>query len=267
MESAVEVRSEPESGATTMAGEKRRRVRDGTRWSAGEVDQALNRLFTQELRREDAELLIAALRPLAADLAPSLVTLLNSPDRKTRTTASALLASFEEPTSVPLLRQLLDHPGASDETKLAAYTVLQTLGVSPGAGQFLQKLRDPDALFAHGIEQLREMIGQDAELAQVIELFETMPESGHAALLAELGACGDGSTWKFFAASLWSAHPQVAATAVTQLRRLREPRAVEPLLDLAAITRRPDLAELARGAALELRMRASVAEKLSATDA
>src|SRR5207245_3196367 len=92
------------------------------------VDAVLNRLFTEDLRLDEAEPLIEELRSVAAQLVPSLVNLLNSPDRKTRTTASALLSTFEERGAVPLLRQLIDNLGASDAAKLSAYSVLQTLG-------------------------------------------------------------------------------------------------------------------------------------------
>src|SRR5436190_14567473 len=103
-----------------MSDTKRARARREARLAGKEVDSALNRLFTQDLPVDEAEPLIEELRPMAADLAPSLVTLLNSPDRKTRTTASALLSTFEEPSSVPLLRKLLDSTGASDQPKPSA---------------------------------------------------------------------------------------------------------------------------------------------------
>jgi hypothetical protein len=221
------------------------------------VDEALNRLFTQDLPIEEAEPLIEELRPIAATLAPSLVTLLNSPDRRTRSTASALLSTFAEPAAVPLLRQLLDSTGASDEAKLSAYSVLQTLGETLDPIQFLRKLRDPDALFAHGIEDLLELLRQDGELAQLGDLLQTMPPEGLVDLLGEVGARCDPGTLKLFTTSLWAPHPEVAAAAIAQLRQLRDPRGVDSLLDLAAISRRPELAELARAAALELRMRDS----------
>jgi hypothetical protein len=242
-----------------MTGEKRVRARREARLAGKAVDYALNRLFTQDLPLDEAEPLIEDLRPIAADLAPSLVTLLNSPDRKTRTTASALLSTFEEPTSVPLLRQLLDNAGASDQAKLSAYSVLQTLGEPLDPVHFVRKLRDPDALFRHGIDDLLELTSREGELAELVDLLASMPRDGRAGLLAEMGARRCPGTLKLFTTFLWSGDAEVAATAVEQLRRLRDPRAVESLLDLAAVTRRPELAEAARAAAVELRMRASAA--------
>jgi hypothetical protein len=240
-----------------MAEPKRARARREARLEGKEVDDALSRLFTQDLPVDEAEPLIENLRPMAADLAPSLVTLLNSPDRKTRTTASALLSTFEEPTSVPLLRQLLDSAGASDQAKLSAYSVLQTLGEPLDPIHFVRKLRDPEALFTHGIDDLLELVTRDGELAELVELMASMPRDGRAGLLAEVGARSVPATMKLFTTFLWSADAEVVATAIDQLRRLRDPRAVESLLDLAAVTRRPALAEAARSAAVELRMRAS----------
>lgn len=235
------------------------RARSVSRLSGRWVDEALNRLFTQDLPIEEAEPLIEELRPMAAALAPSLVTLLNSPDRRTRATASALLSTFAEPTAIPLLQQLIDSTGASDEAKLSAYSVLQALGEPLDPIQFLRKLRDPDALFAHGIEELLELIREDSELAQLGDLLRSMPPEGLIDLLGEVGARRDPATLKLFTTSLWNPYPEVAAAAVAQLRQLRDPRAVEPLLDLAAVTRRPELTEAARAVALELRVRDSLA--------
>jgi HEAT repeat protein len=240
-----------------MSETKRSRARREARLAGKEVDSALNRLFTQDLPVDEAEPLIEELRPMAADLAPSLVTLLNSPDRKTRTTASALLSTFEEPSSVPLLRKLLDSTGASDQAKLSAYSVLQTLGEPLDPIHFVRKLRDPEALFTHGIDDLLELVSRDGELAELVELMESMPRDGRAGLLAEVGARAVPATMKLFTTFLWSSDTEVVATAIEQLRRLRDPRAVESLLDLAAVTRRPELAEAARAAAVELRMRSS----------
>jgi hypothetical protein len=230
------------------------RARSVSRLSGRWVDQALSRLFTQDLSVDEAEPLIDELRPMAASLAPSLVTLLNSPDRKTRSTASALLSTFADPASVPLLQEVLRSTGASDEAKLSAYSVLQTLGETLDPVQFLRTLRDPEALFAHGIEDLLELIRQDGELAQLGELLHSMPPEGLVDLMAEVAARRDPGTLKLFTLALWSPHRAVVAAAIGQLRTLRDARAVDPLLDLAALTRDAVLAEGARGAAVELRV-------------
>src|SRR5438067_4568263 len=126
------------------------------------VDVILNRLFTEDLRRDEAQTLIEELRSVAAELVPSLVNLLNSPDRKTRTTASALLSTFEQQEAEPLLRQLIDNLGASDAAKLSAYSVLQTLGDALEPEAFIGALRDPESLFRSGLEDILQILRSDA---------------------------------------------------------------------------------------------------------
>jgi HEAT repeat protein len=223
------------------------------------IDSALNRLFTEDLRLDEAQPLIDELRPIAADLVPSLVNLLNSPDRKTRTTASALLSTFEKREAVPLLRRLIDSTGASDAAKLSAYSVLQTLGVALEPESFIGALRDPETLFQAGLEDILQILRSDAELSQFLETLDSMPKEGRLGLIRELGDRADPDALKLFTASLWYTDAEVVAAAVEQLRRLRDPRAVESLLDFAGITRRAALADAARQAALELRIRSSAA--------
>jgi hypothetical protein len=222
------------------------------------IDTALNRLFTEDLRLDEAQPLIEELRPIAPDLVPSLINLLNSPDRKTRTTASALLSTFEErEVAVPLLRQLIDNMGASDAAKLSAYSVLQTLGVTLEPESFIGALRDPESLFEAGLEDILQILRSDAELSQFLETLDAMPKEGRLGLMRELGDRADPEALKLFTASLWHTDAEVVAAAIEQLRRLRDARAVESLLDFSEITRRPPLAEAARQAALELRIRSS----------
>src|SRR5438067_823903 len=139
-----------------------RRTPPGDPPSKERIDEALNRLFTRDLRLEEAQPLIDELRPIAAELIPSLVNLLNSPDRKTRTTASALLSTFEERNAVPLLRQLIESTGASDAAKLSAYSVLQTLGDALEPEAFIGALRDPESLFRSGLEDILQILRSDA---------------------------------------------------------------------------------------------------------
>jgi hypothetical protein len=225
------------------------------------VDIALNRLFTEDLRLDEAQPLIDELRPIAVELVASLVNLLNSPDRKTRTTASALLSTFEERAAVPLLRQLIDNAGASDAAKLSAYSVLQTLGVDLKPEAFIGSLRDPETLFESGLEDIVSILRSDSELSQFLETLATMPKEGRLGLMRELGDRADPEALKLYTTSLWNSDPDVVGAAIEQLRRLRDERAVESLLDFAQITRRPALAQAARQAALELRMRASAADE------
>ncbi len=225
--------------------------------TAERLDLLLNRLFTQKLRQEEAEAILEELAPAAAELVPSLVNLLNSPDARTRETASQVLIHLRHPAVAVSVRRLLERPGASDAARLAAYATLEVMGEAPDAQALLGSLQNPESLFERSLDDLLASLTQDQHASEFWQSMNDVEPETRLEMLTSIGQRRDLRSRKLLSACLWDEHAEVALAAVEALQRLGDARVADSLLWLAEISRRPAVAEGARGAAVQIRVRSS----------
>src|SRR5260370_30615819 len=131
------------------------------------LDVLLGRLFTEELRQDEAETILDELAPAAGELVTPLVNLLSSPDSQTRETASQILVDLGHPSAAGSVRTLLSRPGLADSTRLAAYTTLELMGQAPDAEALLSSLADPASLFESSLDGLLASLEDDQRAAEL----------------------------------------------------------------------------------------------------
>src|SRR5260370_5457050 len=136
------------------------------------LDALLSRLFTEELREDEAAAILAELAPAAGELVTPLVNLLSSPDSHTRELASQILVDLDHPSAAGSVRALLERVGVSDATRLAAYTTLEAMGQAPDAEALLSCLADPASLFERSLDDLVVNLGDDQHGAAFWESME-----------------------------------------------------------------------------------------------
>jgi hypothetical protein len=235
----------------------KRRDSTGRALSPRRLNELLNRLFTQDLRQDEAEAILAELVPVATELVSPLVNLLNSPDPHTRETASQVLIHLRPASASASVRVLLDRPGTSDATRLAAFTTLEVMGEAPDAERLLGWLNDPETLFERSLDDLLANLAHDQHACEFWQSLSGMERSTRLEMLQSIGERRDPQARKLLMAALWDEQSDVALAAVAALRDLRDPRAAESLLWLAEIARRQSVVEAARAAAVEIRVRSS----------
>jgi hypothetical protein len=199
-----------------------------------EIDAILQRFFDEDVPMDEAEEVLARLKPFSGKVVARLLGHVTDPDLQVRSVTDSLLIELADRTAVGPLRNLLGDPALDDMVKIEIFGLLGELGASVDEATFYNSLRDPEAAMRAILERTVASWQNPEELSDWMAMAEERlrPEVQEA-YIDDVAALKDRRALTFFLCMIQSEHEEVVYAALDALDQLDDRAALPDLQDLA----------------------------------